>query len=65
MKEKILITISCMLLATGILLWYYAIHSPHVGFDNLGYGIIGFALTVLGLISTIASLIYSSLKKYR
>lgn len=63
MKHRINILLSILLFVFGVLFWNYAIHRPAEGFSNLGYGILGLAITVLGCICTVSSVIYLAVKR--
>ncbi|NQX57602.1 hypothetical protein [Paenibacillus qinlingensis] len=62
MSHKKNISLSLLLFVFGLFLWNFAIHKSGEGFDNLGYGILGFAITALGIICTVASIIYLAVK---
>ncbi|UKS29958.1 hypothetical protein LOZ80_13865 [Paenibacillus sp. HWE-109] len=57
MNHKLKITFSILLYVFGILLWSYATKKPGEGFSNLGWGILGLAVTTLGGVCTVVSII--------
>lgn len=63
MKHKINILLSILLFVFGVLFWNYATHRPAEGFSNLVFGILGLAITVLGSICTVSSVVYFAVKR--
>ncbi|MNI25249.1 hypothetical protein D3C73_788900 [compost metagenome] len=63
MKNKSYTYASYITFAIGVLLWRYAIHKDGEGFENLGIALYGFAITVIGVISTLASILVIAVNK--